>query len=62
MGFFDGLPSGWSSAKDASGETYYFNRTTGESSYTKPEKDKKAGKAAKAQKKGHPKEADFQRG
>ena len=47
MGFFDGLPSGWSSAKDASGDTYYFNRTTGESSYTKPEKEKKPAKVDK---------------
>ena len=44
MGFFDGLPAGWSSAKDAAGDTYYFNRATGESTYTKPEKAPKAAK------------------
>ena len=38
MGFFDGLPSGWASAKDAKGVTYYYNRETGENTYTKPSK------------------------
>ena len=38
MGLFDNLPSGWSQAKDPQGETYYYNRSSGETSYTKPEK------------------------
>ena len=38
MGLFDGLPSGWFSAKDAKGVTYYYNRSTGENTYTKPGK------------------------
>ena len=45
MGLFDGLPSGWSQAKDDQGRTYYFNRNTGENTYVKPEKPKKEKKA-----------------
>ena len=36
MGFFDGLPSGWASAKDAKGVTYYYNRETGNSQWEEP--------------------------
>ena len=41
MGIFDGLPSGWSQAKDQQGRPYFFNRGTGEVTYTKPEDPKK---------------------
>ena len=47
MGLFDGLPSGWSSTKDASGVVYYFNRSTGETTYEKPEKPQKEKKTGK---------------
>ena len=51
MGFLDGLPSGWTSAKDSAGDTYYYNANTQESTYTKPKQVKHApssitGKAA----------------
>lgn len=41
MGLFDGLPSGWSEAKDQQGRPYYFNRSNGEVTYARPEDPKK---------------------
>ena len=48
MGLFDKLPSGWSQAKDPQGQTYYYNRSSGETSYTKPEKKEKKGRGLPA--------------
>ena len=36
MGWLDGLPWGWKSAKDPQGKTYYYNERTGVTQYDKP--------------------------
>ena len=52
MGLFDGLPSGWNQAKDPQGRVYYFNRSSGETTYERPAKPDKPKKEEKAPKGG----------